>query len=229
MSPDVASQLLEDAKRTQEQSEQASSSVSMAAMNARMVAGMMGEMQRGLSDVSRQVNEWQKLSEKSQAETEHTVENLKEFTAEVNRIASSVEVIETIADQIRMLALNAALEAARAGEYGRGFAVVASEVKELARQAAHAAEEVNLRLQSIHGAEARVEASVRTVYEGFAGVGKFTASVITSMTEHHASLDTITQYAQETAESAEGVVATLDGISSAAAETVGKLQEAATN
>ena len=111
MSPNILSQLLEDAQRTQEQSEQASSSVSMAAMNARMVAGMMGEMQRGLSDVSRQVNEWQKLSEKSQAETEHTVETLREFTAEVKQIASSVEVIESIADQIRMLALNAALEA----------------------------------------------------------------------------------------------------------------------
>ncbi|MGN8249773.1 methyl-accepting chemotaxis protein [Pseudomonas sp. SMV7] len=81
---------------------------------------------------------------------DHCLAAMQHLAGESQRIGSILDVIKSVSEQTNLLALNAAIEAARAGEAGRGFAVVADEVRGLAQRTSTATEEIGQLIDSLH-------------------------------------------------------------------------------
>lgn len=167
------------------------------------------EARAGDAVVSEAVTQIERLSE----EMLRSTEAMAKLESESNRIGSVMDVIKAVADQTNLLALNAAIEAARAGEAGRGFAVVADEVRGLAQRTQKSTEEIEQLVAGLQQGTQQVAAAMQNSHNLTESSVELTRKAGLALTDITAKVSNIQAMNQQIAAAAEEQGAVAEEIS----------------
>lgn len=172
--------------RTAEQSsEEAAQRVSSS------VASGITQLTGAVDEINQRVAAAAKLAKSVRTESGSARSCMTDLQKATEKITKFVDVINDLAEQTNMLALNASIESARAGDAGRGFAVVASEVKELAAQTAGSTLRIDESVEAINASMASVVAAIEAVSSGMDEVSQNTDGIAASLAEQTSVMETI--------------------------------------
>ncbi|MFN3853559.1 MAG: PAS domain S-box protein [Phreatobacter sp.] len=168
------------------QATEAAAAATQTSGNVQAVAAGAEEMTASVSEISRQVTHSRENSAQAVDQALRTNEIVGGLSQAAQRIGDVVQLINTIAEQTNLLALNATIEAARAGEAGRGFAVVASEVKALASQTSRATEEIAAQIASVQTSTDGAVQAIGAISETISTISSIAAAIASAVEEQTA-------------------------------------------
>jgi methyl-accepting chemotaxis protein len=187
------------AEQTQQLSGMVATASDEASANVSAVASAAEEMSASVTEISRQVHDSSRIAGDAVKQAERTDVRINELLKAAGRIGDVVKLITAIAEQTNLLALNATIEAARAGEAGRGFAVVASEVKALAAQTAKATDEIGAQITGMQAATQDSVGAIKEIGATITHIAEIASTIAATVEEQGAATAEIARNVSEAA------------------------------
>jgi methyl-accepting chemotaxis protein len=206
----AAGTLTATADGTQELSGLVAAASEETSTNVGAVASAAEEMSASVVEIGRQVHASERIAGEAVKQAEKTDARITELSQAASRIGDVVKLITAIAEQTNLLALNATIEAARAGEAGRGFAVVASEVKALAAQTAKATDEITTQIAGMQVATQESVSAIKEIGATITRISEIVQTVASTVEEQGA---VTAEIARNVGEAAKGTAEVAEKIS----------------
>jgi len=211
--------MTDTAKGAGRKADAAGSAAERAAGNVQTVASAAEELASSIQEIGRQVNQSSNIANLAVEKGQKTNEQVEGLSAAAQKIGEVVEMITDIAEQTNLLALNATIEAARAGEAGKGFAVVASEVKGLATQTAKATEDIAGQIKGIQNATRDAVTAIKDITSTIAEIDSIGTAIAAAVEEQSAATQEISRNVQQAAEGAQEAGSNITGVHTAISDT----------
>jgi methyl-accepting chemotaxis protein len=221
---DAANTLRTSAERNRTQAEIVTTEAEETSTSVQTVAAASQELSAAIEEIGRQVIEASTISTQAREETMRTSGKVGDLKEAADRIGRVVSLITEIAEQTNLLALNATIEAARAGEAGKGFAVVASEVKALANQTAKATEEIRAQVVAIQQATGDSVSAIQDISGTITRVAEISSSIASAVTEQQAATAEIARNVQRVADSTGRVADSMSAVRESTEQSGGSAQ-----
>jgi methyl-accepting chemotaxis protein len=215
----AASTLTRTAENTQKLSGAVAAASEDASNNVQTVASAAEEMTASVNEIAQRVQESSRIASEAVQQAGKTDARIGELSAAASRIGDVVKLITAIAEQTNLLALNATIEAARAGEAGKGFAVVASEVKQLATQTAKATDEIGTQIATMQTATQDSVAAIKEIGGTIARISEIAGAIAAAVEEQGAATQEIARNVQQAAQGTTKVATNITDVNRGASET----------
>ncbi len=207
------------AEETNVQSSAVAAASEQASANVQTVAAATEELAGSIKEIGRQVTQSSEVTAKAVEEANRAKDLVRGLDEAAQKIGKVVALITDIAEQTNLLALNATIEAARAGEAGKGFAVVASEVKSLANQTAKATEEISNQISGVQGATKSSVTAIEAIFETIGQINQISTTIAAAIEEQTAATGEISRNVEQAAVGTKEVSTNIVGVTQAAGET----------
>ncbi|MCP2669450.1 methyl-accepting chemotaxis protein [Maricaulaceae bacterium EIL42A08] len=215
----AATALDQSSRSASQTTAQVNASSGRAAENVDTVAAAAEEMTGSIAEIAQQISRSTEIAQDAANRVDQTNTDVAALNEAATKIGDIVSLINDIAEQTNLLALNATIEAARAGEAGKGFAVVASEVKTLAEQTGKATSSISDQINGIQGATGKAVDAIANIGEVISEMNNISAAIAAAMEEQRAAASEITRAAQDAASGSREVSQSIASVDAAASET----------